>query len=139
MLGWLVATASAVAVAMATLNAVGVGILGGNHPISERAVQVQLSQAGTPSAAAPTPSGTESVGGEKYLSSEGGTVLARCEGPLVRIVSWSPAAGYRGDDEDQTRGPAGTALVTFKAGRHEVKMLVTCVGGTPTAQVTTEH
>jgi hypothetical protein len=76
-------------------------------------------------------------GGTRLLSTTGGTILARCSGGQVTLVSWSPAQGYRADDV--APGPAASARVKFKAGRDELRVTVTCAGDQPSAEVADDH
>jgi hypothetical protein len=84
--------------------------------------------------ATPSPSTTSfRTANDRWLTSSGGNVLARCGNGLAFLVSWSPAPGYRA--EDIVRGPAPTARVTFETTGMEVKMFVTCAGDIPQSTV----
>jgi hypothetical protein len=158
LVGWAAAVVVAVAVAMATLSAVGDGILGpGSRPVSQHDVSVALrqasaspgsagspGQAGSPTAggpaASPDPAMSPSApgaGSEKVLTTQGGSIVARCTGAEVTLTSWSPASGYRTDGVEP--GPSPAVSVKFKAGRTEIQVEVTCVGGVPTAATSTDH
>jgi hypothetical protein len=77
--------------------------------------------------ATPTPGGAPSG---DALRSQGGTVVARCDGGTVRILSWSPNPGYRADDV--IRGPAAKATLVFESDTHnDLLVTVTCSNGTP--------
>lgn len=69
----------------------------------------------------------------RALNTPGGTVVARCAGTRVTLLSWSPAQGYAVDDVDP--GPAKQATVTFERSRSEVQAKVTCVEGRPFIRV----
>jgi hypothetical protein len=69
----------------------------------------------------------------RSLNSEGGTVLARCEQNLAYLVSWTPMQGYSADNA--RRGPALFVSVQFESRDHEIKMIVSCRGGRPYANL----
>ena len=81
----------------------------------------------------------------KALTLTGVTVVARCSGDLVELLSWSPAQGYL--VTAVSRGPAAAANVTFRAstiattGDDEEDdgtariVTVTCFNGVPRATV----
>jgi hypothetical protein len=87
----------------------------------------------------PSPTGTPSsevsakVGS---LWSEGGTVIARCQGRTAYLTSWSPHQGYETDEAE--RGPDRKTSVQFESASREVKVIVTCVGGRPHAEIETD-
>jgi hypothetical protein len=90
-------------------------------------------------AATPTPGATASPGdtiaGDNgvFRAAKGGTVVVACDGDLARLVSWSPAQGYRADHA--VRGPAARASIEFESDTaDDVTVVVTCAGGTPTVQ-----
>ncbi len=85
------------------------------------------------SATSPSPSVTARAGSDRWLTSSGGNVLARCSGGQAFLVSWSPAPGYRA--EDIQRGPAPAARLTFEGTGSEFKMTVTCAGDVPQSTV----
>ena len=63
---------------------------------------------------------------------EGGTVISRCEGTLVRVLSASPAQGYQVDpDDDVDDHPS----VKFQSGEREIEVRLRCVDGTPNAEI----
>jgi hypothetical protein len=63
----------------------------------------------------------------------GGSVVARCVGSTVSIVSASPLAGYSVGDLD--RGPGTEAGVTFNALVTKVRVAVHCASGVPTPSI----
>lgn len=72
----------------------------------------------------------------RTLGSRGGTVVAACSSRQVYLRSWSPADGYLVDELE--RGPSHEAKIRFAAigsSEDEVRIVVTCDGGVPTAQV----
>jgi hypothetical protein len=66
------------------------------------------------------------------LTSTGGSVVAECQPAGAYLVSWSANSGYEAIRD--TRGPAAKAKVTFSNYHKNVLMVVTCSGGTPSAQ-----
>ncbi|MFF0306391.1 hypothetical protein ACFYSC_03130 [Streptosporangium sp. NPDC004379] len=76
--------------------------------------------AGTP----PTPAAGASPGRSRLIATAGGNVIARCDGGLVTLRSWSPAQGFHVDKVD--RGPDRRARVEFESESGEVKVEVRC-------------
>ncbi|MEU8202219.1 hypothetical protein [Streptosporangium sp. NPDC049046] len=69
-------------------------------------------------------------GESRLIITKGGRVIARCEGGLVTLRSWSPAQGFQADDVE--RGPADRARVEFESEEDEVKVEVRCAAdGSP--------
>lgn len=136
--GWLGAVAAATTVGVVAVGAIGSGIAGTTtQPLSHSEVTRALATAKTPTPLPSTPQpGTAAPGVSRVLGTKGGTVLARCSGGNVTLVSWSPAQGYETDDIH--RGPARTASMQFETGQVEITVRVTCARGVPTAHVTTE-
>lgn len=62
----------------------------------------------------------------KVITTRGGSVIARCDGRLVTLRSWSPAQGYVVDDVEP--GPDTKAEVKFERGddEDEVEIEVRC-------------
>jgi len=85
-------------------------------------------------AATPSPGGATIPGDNGvFRASKGGTVVVACDGDLVRLVSWSPAQGYRADDA--VRGPAARVSIQFESDTaDDVTVVATCAAGTPTVQ-----
>ncbi|HEX5497298.1 MAG TPA: hypothetical protein VFX70_22270 [Mycobacteriales bacterium] len=76
------------------------------------------------------------------LNTAGGTINVNCQqGNLAYIVSWSPAQGYRADD-DMVRGPATTARMAFEADKSakvpEISATLRCEQNIPSV-VTVTH
>jgi hypothetical protein len=96
---------------------------------------VRPTAAATSSPSAPVPSAAPVVV-DGVVSSTGGSVVARCSygsaGPVVYLLSWSPAQGYSTDEV--RRGPDHEAEVTF-TGAGEVQIHVTCGTSGPVGQV----
>lgn len=96
-------------------------------------------QTTTPGATTSDPSATESLGTapastsavavSRVYSSTAGSVVARCQGSLAYLVSWSPAQGYQVFAEH--RGPAATAAVGFGRVGSATFIHVSCAAGTP--------
>jgi len=69
-------------------------------------------------------------GRSRVIITVGGRVIARCEGGLVTLRSWSPAQGFQVDDVE--RGPDDRARVEFESEETEVKIEVHCAAdGSP--------
>src|SRR5215475_1898345 len=137
--GWLVAVASAAGIGMATISALGSGTSGpSSRPVSAAEVDRQLAELAASSQApsgVPTPSESATLAPsatetdtptQEVFTTRGGTVVARCVGSTVQLVSWSPAQGFHVDGQ-VVRGPGPTASVKFSA-RHsnDYTVEVTC-------------
>jgi len=128
---WVVAAAAATAVGLAAVSAIGTDIFGaGQDPLSQSEVDELLTSSSSPP---PTTTSSPPPPEEKTTVTEGGTVIARCEGALVRVVSASPAQGYRvdSDDDDVEDHPS----VKFQSGEREIEVRLRCVDGTPAAEI----
>jgi hypothetical protein len=68
------------------------------------------------------------------LTSQGGTVVAKCISADAYLVSWSPTQGY--EVGTVTRGPAVTTKVIFESTANSVTMAVSCPAGVPVANTT---
>jgi serine/threonine protein kinase len=86
----------------------------------------------------PTPPGeTGTPSADTTLSSDGGSVVARCTGSQVFVVSVQPAAGYEVKKAEQ--GPKPQVQISFDPvtkGPKKVTMHVSCSAGTPTTRNT---
>ncbi len=60
-------------------------------------------------------------------------MIARCEGPLVRIRSTIPAQGFQVDPDDDELDDHPS--VKFQSGETEIEVRVRCVNGTPEAEI----
>jgi hypothetical protein len=87
----------------------------------------------SPPRSAPASATGQQASADKLLWSAGGSVIARCTGANVYLVSWSPEPGYRA--HDVVRGPAAQASVRFDNDDDRVAVSVGCVSGTPVATV----
>ncbi len=129
---WVVAAAAATAVGLAAVAAIGTDIFGaGQDPLSQSEVDDMLPS--RPPSPPPTSSSSPPPPAEKTTVTEGGTVIARCDGPLVRVVSASPAQGYRvdRDDDDADDHPS----VKFQSGEQEIEVRLRCANGVPNAEI----
>ena len=94
----------------------------------------------TPRSAEPRrPTATTSPGPDAKVASlwsEGGTVIARCQGSTAYLTSWSPHQGYVTDEAE--RGPDRKTSVQFESAAQDVKVIVTCVNGRPHEVVETD-
>jgi len=71
---------------------------------------------------------------ERVLTSAGGTVKATCPAATTaRILSRTPAHGYHEVSADA--GPGAAPFVTFRHGKQDVTMTVTCSAGEPSAAI----
>ncbi|WP_405393954.1 hypothetical protein [Microbispora hainanensis] len=101
---------------------------------------------GTPGALSPAvpsdeasagPSGARTPGvapGRRLVSTDAGSVIARCDGELVRLQSWTPAQGFEVDDVDP--GPDDRARVRFESDEARLEVEVRCSGGVPVPRIT---
>jgi hypothetical protein len=90
-------------------------------------------EAATPSGE-PTPSNDASAAVEEVIATDGGTVIARCVGTDVELVSWTAAQGWRATAVDP--GPAAAATFGFTADDDDDDGLIykaTCTDGVPAA------
>lgn len=147
-IGWLCATLIATAVGIGAVSLLSERLTSDAMiPLSSDAVAKALASAG-PGASTPTsgPSPdtptapTATTGPSRSLSSPGGTVIARCEGDLAYLMSWSPAQGWSVDE--QQRGPASSTMIQFEGDTNrnddlEVTLTVTCRSGSPVSAVAT--
>ncbi|RKE02653.1 hypothetical protein C8E86_7961 [Catellatospora citrea] len=143
--GWLVAAVVTAAVAVAGVDTIGAGLLGGSgqHPVLssddvDRLLADELGRSPSaqpsPGVATPAPTGQPSASAAiRSLSTAGGVVHASCAGGAVTLASWSPAQGYRADDPEP--GPAKEARIKFKRDKNEMRVVVTCQGAEPVARV----
>jgi hypothetical protein len=136
--GWLIGATASVGVGLLALSMVGVGPA--EQPLQPQTLNAPVVTTPSPTVtASPSPrarptSSTTST--QRVLSSDGGTVVARCAGDQAYLVYWTPAQGYHVDDV--ARGPRRVASVTFETGREQhVRIEVTCVHSVPTAEVRT--
>jgi hypothetical protein len=139
---WLVAAAAATAVGMTAVSAIGTDIFGaGGTPLSESEVDDQLASRTTPpptttttTTTTPPPSSTTPPAGkEKTVSTQGGTVIARCVPGGVDVLQAVPAQGFRvdSDDDDVDDHPS----VKFQAGDREIEVRFRCVNGVPQPEI----
>jgi hypothetical protein len=125
---WVVAAAAATAVGLLAVSAIGTDIFGaGQDPLSQSEVDDLL--ANRPSS---TTTSTPPPPEEETTETEGGTVISRCEGTFVRVVSASPAQGYRVDSDDDVEDHPS---VKFQSGEREIEVRLRCVDGTPDAEI----
>ncbi|RBQ14777.1 hypothetical protein DP939_39075 [Spongiactinospora rosea] len=124
--GWL-----GTAVAATTAGVALIGLLGGTltgpagGPLSEEQVRRMLAQpAGTPRGVPSAPVSGPAPGPGTLISTEGGTLVARCSGGMVTLGSLTPAQGYAVDDVDA--GPVARARAEFETGDTEIRVEVRC-------------
>jgi hypothetical protein len=135
-LAWVAALGAATVVGMTAVNAIGSGIVGaGQEPLSQSEVDARLSaiptttSTSTPSSTPTTTTTTTTTAAAEptVVNSRGGSVIARCDGDLVQIMSTTPAQGF------QTRAESGHdhPSIRFTSGRARVEIRLRCVGGIP--------
>ncbi|MFI7425353.1 septum formation initiator [Micromonospora sp. NPDC049836] len=142
--GWLAATVLATLVGLGAIQLVGDGITGTPGGVLdqgdvERALAAAptggATGAATPTtvAASPTrtPSGGPPAAGRRSFATAGGTAVAECGPAGIRLISWSPAPGYRAKDAD--RGPDEHVEVRFVGAEGEYELRLRCVDGRPAA------
>ncbi|MCW3815510.1 septum formation initiator [Micromonospora sp. DR5-3] len=145
--GWLAATVAATLVGLGAIRLVGEGIAGtpggvrdqqeveralaSPEPVSPRPVERPTgSPTPTAAAASPPPTGGP-TGVRSSFSTPGGTAVAECGPAGARLVTWSPAQGYR--EKEAERGPDDHVKVRFVGPGGEYELRVRCVGGRPVA------
>ncbi|MEU8174796.1 hypothetical protein AB0C14_18115 [Microbispora hainanensis] len=155
--GWLLAAALATGTGVAVLGLLGRPLTGPAERLMT-AEEIRLALArntpsntpgGTPGAASPAavpsgeapavPSGVRTPGaapatGRRLVSTDAGSVIARCDGELVRLQSWTPAQGFEVDDVDP--GPDDRARVKFESDEDRLEVEVRCSGGVPVPRIT---
>src|SRR5512139_1022951 len=143
---WTAGAATAVAVGLLALSAIGVGLtddavrsLSTNPPYEADPTTPNAPATTATTATSPRPETTppRDGGSERTVMSRGGNVVARCRASGAYLVGWSPAPGYRA--VDVARGPAPTARLTFVAHDSEVKITVRCVGGAVQSSIEDER
>ncbi|GAA0925644.1 hypothetical protein [Pseudonocardia zijingensis] len=133
-LAWAATAVAATLVGLSAVGAIGSGLLGpAQEPLTSAEVDAELAAArAAPPPLPPRTSATpEPVPGgpNEVIGSPGGTVVARCTGDVVEIVSASPAQGYGLDDEPEH------ARVRFEAEETEVEIRLSCRDGRPVGEV----
>lgn len=151
--GWLLAAALATGTGVAVLGLLGRPLTGqAERLMTAEEIRLALAQTtpsdapGAPSPAA-VPSGQASAGpsgvrtpgaapaaGRRLVSTDAGSVIARCDGGLVRLQSWTPAQGFEVDDVDP--GPDDRARVKFESDEDRLEVEVRCSGGVPVPRIT---
>ncbi|ATO14764.1 septum formation initiator [Micromonospora sp. WMMA2032] len=135
--GWLATTAAATLVGLAAVDLVGAGITGTAGGVrTEQDVARALAEPGaapTRSEGAtpvPTTGGPSTPGGSRRgFVTAGGSVEAECGPAGVRVVTWSPAPGYRTKDDD--RGPDDHVEIRFVGASDEYELRLRCRDGVP--------
>jgi hypothetical protein len=151
--GWLGAAALAVGAGLAATDVIGTGLSSSQNPVqSEDAVARELAgaaatpapsppSASLPSASRPSPEAAPSVSAgpdpvRKTFRTSGGTIIARCVGDRVQVLSMSPAQGYAVHD-GIGREPRTTVETEFRSrgdNDDRVKADLRCSAGTPVLQ-----
>jgi len=151
-IAWTLGAAVSVGVGLLALSLIGVGLTNdsGDHltqPVGRADLPgptVPSSQptTGDPSAgpsASPMATATATVGQNRTIDTNGGTVVARCQPGGAYLVYWSPSPGFRAGVDN--RGPAAEARLSFESSSREIKIRVTCIGLTvhPSIEDETSH
>ena len=147
--GWLLTAALAAGVTLAAVSALGSGIFGGSLDTMtqdevDRALAAATAPAEPGTASPPPPTATSppaatadptgSAGSDPtVVSSTGGTVIARCTGSMAEVLAWTPAQGFRTEDDE--RGPAREVKVEFESDDDDIRVEVRCVDGLPSAEI----
>lgn len=152
--GWLFAAAVAALVGTLAVSLLGSGLASGKtHPLSPHAVDEALAHAqrsASPRPSAPTsaplapstPATRTSTSARpaqatRVVTTPGGSIIARCQGHSVYLVSWTPRQGFESDDE--IRGPARTAYLEFESDHLKVHVTIQCRRGAPHPQIATRE
>jgi hypothetical protein len=138
-LAWAAALVAATVVGVTAVNAIGSGIVGaGQRPLSQSEVDARLaalpSAPSAPTTPSPTSSSTpppEPVVEPTVVTSPGGSVIARCAGNLVEVVSAMPAQGFQARTEPGEDHPS----IRFTSGRTRVEIRLRCVDGVPRPEI----
>jgi hypothetical protein len=140
---WLVAAATATAVGLAAVAAIGTDIFGaGNDPLSPSEVdQLLASQPSRPPSSTSTstpPSSTATTTTEAApptveTPTRGGTVISRCgANGLVEVVTATPAQSWWLDHEDDVDDHP---KVKFTNGEETFEIRLRCENGTPVPDI----
>ncbi|SCL51281.1 septum formation initiator [Micromonospora peucetia] len=144
--GWLATAAVATLIGVAAIEWVGESIAGTpGGVLSQEEVERALAspaptvpgaggpaspaESGTGGPPSPGATGTAPAGVRRAFATTGGSAVAECGPGGVRLVSWTPAPGYRVSDAEQ--GPDDDVEVTFVGPTGEVELKVRCVGLEP--------
>ncbi|WP_204050450.1 hypothetical protein [Microbispora siamensis] len=145
--GWLLAAALATGTGVAVLGLLGRPLTGpAERPMTAEEIRLALardtpgppSPASTPAGATPAGSSggetPDAATGRRLVSTGAGSLIARCDGGLVRLQSWTPAQGFEVDDVDP--GPDDRARVKFESDEGRLEIEVRCAGGVPVPRIT---
>lgn len=134
-LAWAAALVAATVVGLTAVNAIGSGIVGaGQRPLSQSEVDARLSVLPSPPRTSPTPTTTSTPDPAvepTVVTSQGGTVVARCSGGLVEVMSTTPAQGFQARTESGEDHPS----IRFTSGRTRVEIRLRCVDGVPRSEI----
>jgi hypothetical protein len=149
--GWLAAAVVATLAGLAAVRVIGEGITSsaGADVLTPREAARQLASASplasptsgpVPGPSRSTPEASPSAVGSsaasprparKLVSTPGGTVVAECDGSVVRLKSWAPAQGY--GVKQVKPGPDEHAEVSFEGASGRVEIRLRCANGRPAA------
>jgi hypothetical protein len=136
---WLLAVLAATAIGLTAVGAIGAGIVGtGQRPLTPQEVQARLLAASAAARPAPVADRTTAeppaAADAEALTSHGGTVLARCSGAVVEVVSVTPAQGFRVHDQDSD----DRDKVELESEEIGYDVRLSCVNGHPVAEETVD-
>ena len=140
---WLGAVVAATVVGLTAVNAFGAAIVGpGQQVLDPAEVDARLAAAPAPAAplpettdpAPPAPTTTTATPQPEVINSRGGSVVARCDGARLAIVSIMPAQGFSqhgGDGDDDNSGPGSghDGRVRFESDELRIELQLSCVDG----------
>ncbi|WP_433390519.1 septum formation initiator [Micromonospora sp. KLBMP9576] len=133
--GWLATATVATLIGVAAIQWVGESIAGtpGGVLTREEVERALASPApaapGTGGPPLPGATGPVPTGVRRAFATTGGSAVAECEPGGVRLVSWTPAPGYRVSDVE--RGPDDDVEVAFAGPAGEFELKLRCVGSEP--------
>ncbi|MET8160537.1 hypothetical protein ABZT47_29625 [Sphaerisporangium sp. NPDC005289] len=136
-LGWVVVAGLTTVISTWAVSLLGEGLSDRVvSPVSRADVARALATATAAPRWSATPGGTPPARARAFTT-DGGSVVAACDGGRAVLLSWSPAQGYAVDDV--TAGPAATASLEFESDTRTVKVSVACKGDIPEMSVTQER
>ncbi|MEH1097855.1 septum formation initiator [Micromonospora sp. CPCC 205561] len=136
--GWLATATLATLIGVAAIRWVGESIAGTpGGVLSQEEVERALASPGPTAGGPPAATGTgepsagaaTGAGRRRAFGTAGGSAVAECGPAGVRLVSWTPAQGYRVADVEQ--GPDDDVEVTFAGPAGEFELKLRCVGAEP--------
>jgi hypothetical protein len=119
--GWLVAAALTVGISWSAISVVRDSVVTGSPTVSSLpAPNETVSPVPVPTTSRPSP--TAATGALAHVTSQGGSVNARCVAGRPRIVNSTPNQGFTPDQDDSG------AEVKFRSPTHESEIKLSCTG-----------